>query len=83
VFTARKYFRILITADGDSITQPRGILGCADDLFDILGIQVMRDFQAVNLINEEIIKRDKHALKWSLLTGKSLPDWVGKDNIYI
>lgn len=82
VFTASKYFRILITDDGDSKNQPRGILGCADDLRNILGIQVMRDYQAVDLVNKEIIERDKHASNWSKLIGIPLPDWIGKDNIY-
>ncbi len=82
VFTASKYFRILITDDGDSKNQPRGILGCADDLRNILGIQVMRDYQAVDLVNKEIIERDKNASNWCKLTQTPLPGWIDKDNIY-
>ena len=76
VFNAWKYFRILVTDDGDSRSQPVGILGNRDHLADI-GIRVMRDDEAVELVKQKIIDRDQRARRIVLMEGKSLPDWVG------
>ncbi len=78
VFNAHKYERMLITYDGDSKRQPGGILGSREKLRS-LGIQVMRDSEAVELVKSKIIERDEFAQKISLRTGEPLPDWVGKD----
>ncbi|OGX27368.1 MAG: hypothetical protein A2705_01990 [Omnitrophica WOR_2 bacterium RIFCSPHIGHO2_01_FULL_52_10] len=78
VFNAWKYFRILVTDDGDSRSQPVGILGNRDHLADI-GIRVMRDDEAVELVKQKIIDRDQRARRIVLMEGKSLPDWVGLD----
>ena len=79
VFTAKKYCRILITNDGDSKSQPGGILGNAVKLKKDLGIQVLRDYEAVALVEGLIKIRDDRARKIASRTGKPLPEWVGKD----
>lgn len=78
VFNAKKYFRILITADGASKSQPGGVLGKRSELFE-LGIQVMTDSEAVKFIEEEMRKRDKLARRFHELCGDDLPDWLGED----
>ena len=79
VFTAGKQVGwILITDDGDSKSQPAGILGNKDALA-VIGIQVMRDHEAVEIIQRKIIDRDEHAKRIAHMEGKPLPGWVGKD----
>jgi hypothetical protein len=78
VFNAHKYYAILITDDGGSRRQPGGILGNRDKLRG-LGIEVMRDFEAVELVKQELVERDKIAREISLIDSICLPDWVGKD----
>lgn len=78
VFNAHKYFTILITNDGDSMRQPNGILGKTKELRE-LGIIVLRDYQAVELVKQKIIARDQLAKELASTTGEALPDWVGKD----
>jgi hypothetical protein len=63
VFTAKKYFAVLITNDGGSKTQPRGILGSRDDLAT-LGVTVMRDWEAVDRVRLLIQRRDQEA-RWA------------------
>jgi hypothetical protein len=46
VFSAAKYDAILVTADGASKTQPRGILGSRSEL-EALGVTVMTDIEVV------------------------------------
>lgn len=81
VFTAHKYFRILITNDGCSKKQPGGILGHAKELKDTLGIVVLRDNEAVDLVNREIYYRDQLAERWAVIRNEPPPHWIGKDNI--
>lgn len=79
VFNASKYSRFLVTRDGGSKKQPGGILGNKEKLKNELGITVMNDQEAVDLINTRIQKRDnlcKHIAKG---TGNKLPEWVGRD----
>ena len=78
VFNAWKYRQILITDDGDSKRQPGGILGNRDRLA-ALGIQVLRDNEAVQLVKQKIIQRDLRANKISAYKNEPLPEWVGKD----
>ncbi len=78
VFNAYKYERILITDDGGSRRQSGGILGNRERLRS-LGIQVMRDNEAVELVKHRIIERDEFARRIASKTGEPLPDWVGKD----
>lgn len=77
VFNAHYYMAILLTNDGDSSTQPNGILGNRDKLAKY--VQVMRDSEAVELVKERIRQRDKRARKVASMTGQPLPEWVGKD----
>jgi hypothetical protein len=83
VFTAAKYYGILITADGASNSQPRGILGAASELRDAVGVQIMSAASAVKLIRRKISERDNLA-RCLLDRGQlcCLPDWVGRDSLW-
>jgi hypothetical protein len=78
VCNAWKYGRILVTDDGGSKKQPGGILGSRGKLA-ALGIKVLRDYEAVELVKEKIIQRDQSALKVASYKKDSIPQWVGKD----
>ncbi len=78
VYNASKYGHILITADGDSKKQPGGILGAKAALRK-LGISVLRDTEAIEVIREAILSRDKIAYQVNDITSIELPEWVGKD----
>jgi hypothetical protein len=77
VFNAAYYMAILVTNDGDSSTQPNGILGNRDKLAKY--VQVMRDSEAVELVRKRITQRDERARKVASTTGQPLPEWVGTD----
>jgi hypothetical protein len=77
VFNAAYYMAILVTNDGDSNTQPNGILGNRDKLAK--RVRVMRDWEAVELVRERIKERDDRARTVASITGQPLPDWVGVD----
>lgn len=78
VFNARKYGALLITADGASRRQPGGMLGNRKRLAKI-GVQIMTDEEAVQLVRDRITMRDRDARKWAEVTGNALPGWVGRD----
>jgi hypothetical protein len=78
VFNAWKYGRILVTNDGASKNQPNGILGNREKL-QSLGIRVMRDFEAVHLVEQKIEERDNLARLLAKETRQPLPTWIGKD----
>jgi hypothetical protein len=78
VFDAAYYMAILVTNEGDSKRQPGGILGNRNKLAKI-GIEVMRDWEAVELVKEKIRQRDERARKVASMTGQPLPEWVGTD----
>lgn len=78
VCDAIKWNAILITNDGGSKKQPGGILGNADKLKD--NVQIMRDHEAVELINKKIEDRDNRNREIAKITGKELPEWTGIDN---
>ena len=78
LFNAWKYRSILITDDGGSKRQPGGILGNRDKL-TALGVQVMRDHEAVEIVKQKIVKRDQLAKKIASYKNDPLPEWVGKD----
>ena len=78
VFNTKKYDSILITNDGDSKKQHGGILGSASKLH-LLGIKVMRDQEAVELVASKIKERDKRAKKIAETIGEALPEWIGRD----
>ncbi|MCG2759119.1 MAG: hypothetical protein L6263_11905 [Desulfobacteraceae bacterium] len=58
--------------------QPGGILGNRDKL-TALGVQVMRDHEAVEIVKQKIVKRDQLAKKIASYKNDPLPEWVGKD----
>ncbi len=78
VFNAWKYGRILITDDGGSKRQLGGILGNRDK-FAALGIQVVRDHEAVELVKQKIIQRDQRAKQIASYKNEPLEQWVEKD----
>jgi hypothetical protein len=78
VFNAGYYRAILVTNDGDSKRQPNGILGNREELAR-LGIQVMRDSEAIELVKEKIRERDAIARTIAERTGEPLPEWVEAD----
>lgn len=81
VFTALKNQCPLITNDGDSKKQPGGILGHRDELMKELGAQIIRDYEAVELVKKAIIERDKRIISFHNHESDRYPlyDWVGKD----
>lgn len=79
-FTAMKYSAVLVTNDGASRSQPRGILGCKAELAR-LGVNVMRDYEAVSLIKKKIHERDTFVRELCRNNGSPLPDWVGRDQV--
>ena len=58
VFIARKYDCILVTGDGGSRTQPRGILGSRQELLQ-LGVEVLSNEDAVERVRKLIAQRDQ------------------------
>jgi hypothetical protein len=78
VLNAGYYMAILVTNDGDSKRQPNGILGNREELAR-LGIQVMRDSEAIELVKEKIRERDALAKAIAERTGEPLPEWVETD----
>jgi hypothetical protein len=67
-----------VTNDGGSRRQFGGILGNRDKLQE-LGVQVLTDDEAVELVEELIRERDDRERTNSSITGQPLPEWVGKD----
>jgi len=72
VFTARKYFAILVTAD-------RELLRAAARLRKIGSIGVMTDESALEEVRQRIRERDDMARMDAAREGCPLPDWVEKD----
>ena len=77
-FNAKKYGAILVTNDGLSKRQPRGILGSRAALARI-GAQVMTDSEAVAYVRQKIAERDQRMRLRAQREGTPLPDWVGAD----
>ena len=78
VFNADKYHAILVTADGGSKTQPRGILGSRGPLA-ALGIEVVTGEEAVAMVRRSIAARDQRIREGCSMYGVDLPEWIGKD----
>ncbi|OGO81355.1 MAG: hypothetical protein A2Y21_07535 [Clostridiales bacterium GWC2_40_7] len=77
VYSAWESKSILVTNDGASNRQSKGILGNSDKLKEGFNIVIMRDFESVEYVRLLIKKRDEcilHGLKEHDLLG-----WVGKD----
>ena len=79
VFNAAKYIRVLVTKDGGSKSQPSGILGNAVQLEKEVGVKVVTDIQAVEMVKTAIKERDDRARYISKNRAMELPEWVGKD----
>jgi hypothetical protein len=77
VLGAAYYECILITNDGDSRTQPGGILGRRKELKEI-GITVMRAPEAVQKVRDKIADRDAQVFQASK-AGAPIPEWHRKD----
>jgi predicted nucleic acid-binding protein len=69
---------ILVTTDGDSKSQPRGVLGSRAEL-DRLGVRVMRPSEAVSFVRGRIRVRDDEARFRAGEEGVAVPAWVGQD----
>lgn len=77
-FNAKKYGAILVTHDGASRRQPRGLLGSRTALAQ-LGVEVMTDEEAVEHVRRKISERDRR-MRWRAeRDGTPLPRWVGAD----
>ena len=81
VFNASKYGYTLVTNDGDSKSQPNGILGNAETLMRELDIKVMRDVEAVEIVRREITNRDEICKQIANKCNKPIPEWVGNDKM--
>ena len=80
VFHAKDTHCILITNDGGSKRQPGGILGNKDRLLNQINVKVIRDTDAIILVEQKIRERDERAQRIAYKFGKPLPEWVGKDS---
>ncbi len=79
IFVAKMWGAIFVTNDGDSKTQPRGVLGSRDRLHREIGVQVMRPEEAVEIIKRRIALRDKWELQSADRESRTVADWCGKD----
>ncbi len=79
VFNSAKYGYMLVTNDGGSKSQPGGILGNANRLKNELGIDVISDTEAVQLVKRKIRDRDVLCRIISAKNNQAIPDWVGND----
>jgi hypothetical protein len=77
VYEAAYYHAILVTGDGNSRRQPRGILGGRESLRDL--VQIMTDIEALEFIKTRIAKRDYYVRIEAVESGFPLPEWVGRD----
>jgi hypothetical protein len=78
VFQAHAWGYVLVTYDGRSKRQPRGILGAAKDLSEI-GVSVMLPEEFVAHTRLRIVERDERVRENCLNTGTPLPAWLGQD----
>lgn len=81
VLHAKQNHSILITNEGESGRQKGGMLGNKDRLLNEIGVKVMRDIEAVVLVEKKIVERDEKARRIAERTGEELPKWIGKDLI--
>jgi hypothetical protein len=69
---------ILVTTDGASRRQPRGILGARAELAALGGL-VMRPAEAVEHVRDRIRQRDARIEQLCAAYAKPIPHWVGND----
>lgn len=79
VCEAIKWHAILITNDGDSKEQPKGILGNRDRLREQFAVVIYRPEEAVEFIRSKIAERDCLNAQISTLTDTVVPGWTGQD----
>jgi hypothetical protein len=77
-FCAWKYLAYLVTGDGGSNRQRRGLLGSRDALAE-LGVRVIRAEEMVGLVVDQLLWRDRNAINAWKVMGRPLPAWVGQD----
>lgn len=77
VCEAINYHAILITNDGDSKSQPGGLLGNRAKLANF--VQIMSPDEAVSFVRSKIAERDEFNRKVAREYGGELPVWTGKD----
>jgi hypothetical protein len=78
VYQAADWQHILVTNDGDSGRQPRGILGSKAELV-ALDVRVMRPEEAVEFTQSQVERRDLLVTSKCKSLGKPIPEWVGRD----
>ena len=78
VYQAADWGYILVTNDGNSRNQPRGILGARDDL-SRLHVTVLRPEEAVAYICGRIADRDARVTANCEAMQIELPSWIGDD----
>lgn len=74
---AAKYQATLITNDGDSQTQPGGILGNREKLGNL--VRILSPDEAVDYVRQKIQERDNFNSQYVKEFGGTLPWWTGKD----
>jgi hypothetical protein len=79
IFVAKIWCAVLITNDGASKRQPRGILGSKEQLHREVGVQVMRPEDAVEIVKNRIASRDKMEMADAVRERRSVASWHGKD----
>jgi hypothetical protein len=79
VVEAIRYGAILVTGDGGSKSQPGGILGNRDSLWDRHRLRVSSAEEVVKLVREKILERDSFNMKLADRLGRQPPAWTGKD----
>ena len=78
VFDALKYGAILVTNDGESNRQPKGILGNRTQLKE-LGLTVLTASEAVTYVRKLIVERDQNVVEQCKKRNIQPPEWVGED----
>ncbi len=77
VCEASKYAAVLVTNDGNSKSQPRGILGNRHKIKDL--VNIMSPEEAVDFVKMKIKERDDFNRDVAKNSGKPLPIWTGCD----
>jgi len=79
VCEAIRWHAILVTNDGDSKEQPKGILGNRVRLREQFAAVIYRPKEAVAFIRSKLAERDDFNAQVSKVTGTAMPDWTGRD----
>lgn len=79
VCEAIKWHAILITNDGDSKSQPGGLLGNREKLHQQFAMVIYRPEEAVEFIRSKVAERDDFNAQIVVSTAKPAPEWTGQD----